>query len=78
LCDIYIRYVSLPYYIDGVTLPNDDATFDVYINLQLCEEKQKETLQHELNHIRKNHFYDYNCIAINEIEANKVCVLVSI
>ena len=55
--DYFVRYVDFPVTVKGVTIPNDDGTFDIYINSVLCEEQQRECLEHELRHIRKDHFY---------------------
>ena len=53
-----VRYIDLPCRVDGVTIPNDDGTFDIYINARHNAEHQAESLTHELQHIMRNHFYD--------------------
>ena len=35
MTDTYVRLVSLPTRVEGVTLPNDDGSFDIYINSRL-------------------------------------------
>ena len=57
MTDTYIRLVPLPAKVEGVTVPNDDGSFDVYINARLSPTRQQETLEHELRHIRHEHFY---------------------
>ena len=57
MTDTYVRLVSLPIRVEGVTLPNDDGSFDIYINSRLSPLRQQETLEHELRHIRHEHFY---------------------
>ena len=57
MTDTYVRLVSLPAKVEGVTLPNDDGSFDIYINSRLSPLRQQETLEHELRHIRHEHFY---------------------
>lgn len=57
MTDTYIRLVPLPPKVEGVTVPNDDGSFDVYINARLSPTRQQETLEHELRHIRHEHFY---------------------
>ena len=57
MTDTYVRLVPLPVKVEGVTLPNDDGSFDVYINSRLSPARQQETLEHELRHIRQAHFY---------------------
>jgi len=53
----YVRLVSLPTAVDGVSVPNDDGSFDIYINANHCEARRQECLEHELEHIREDHFY---------------------
>ena len=57
MTDYYVRQVPLPIRVEGVTLPNDDGSFDIYINARLSPARQQETLEHELRHIRADHFY---------------------
>lgn len=57
MIDANIRQVPLPIRVEGVTLPNDDGSFDIYINSRLSPARQQETLEHELRHIRRGHFY---------------------
>lgn len=66
---VFIRSIALPHSVRAVTLPNDDGTFDVYVNATLPEELQIAAIEHELNHIRKDHFYDSNPVWLNEQEA---------
>ena len=56
--DCFVRYAELPLSVEGVTVPNNDGTFDIYINSLLPAERQEETLAHELEHIHKDHFYN--------------------
>ncbi len=65
--DYFVRLADLPAKVEGVTIPNDDGTFDIYINALFCEEKQQEILEHELRHIRRDHFYN-DILPIQEIE----------
>ena len=57
MADTFVRLVALPVKVEGVTLPNDDGSFDIYINSRLSPARQQETLEHELRHIRHGHFY---------------------
>ena len=65
----FARLIPLPPAVEGVTIPNDDGTFDVYINANLPLEKQAEVLAHEMEHIKKDHFYNEDPVWINEAEA---------
>lgn len=57
MAETYVRLIALPVKVEGVTLPNDDGSFDIYINARLSPARQQETLEHELRHIRREHFY---------------------
>ena len=55
--DYFVRLIRLPVRVEGVTVPNSDGSFSIYINELLPEEKRREVLEHELRHIRAEHFY---------------------
>jgi hypothetical protein len=57
------------YELKGLRLPNDDGTFDVYVNINLPDELQRRAIDHELRHIRKDHFYNDDPVWLNEQEA---------
>ena len=57
MTDYFVRLIRLPVRVEGVTVPNSDGTFSIYINELLSQEKQNEVLEHELRHIRSEHFY---------------------
>lgn len=63
----FVRYIEFPMTVRGVTVPNDDGTFDIYINSLLCERKREDCLKHEIRHIMQDHFYD-DVTSIGEIE----------
>lgn len=70
--DYFVRLVELPRTVNGVTLPNDDGTFDIYLNSLLTEDEQKTALEHEIEHIRQDHFYnDVKPLRQIEAEADK-------
>lgn len=68
--DYFVRYIELPYHINACTVPNTDGTFDVYVNLNLDKYCQIAALKHEIEHIKKDHFYnDIKPIEVVEKEA---------
>lgn len=67
--NIFVRMVLLPETVRAVTLPNDDGTFDIYVNSSLPDELQDRALEHELEHIRRDHFYNDDPVWVNEKEA---------
>lgn len=67
--NIFVRMIQLPRTVRAVTIPNNDGTFDIYINSAQPPEFQAKALEHELNHIRKDHFYNDDPVWLNEKEA---------
>ncbi|WP_195376746.1 hypothetical protein [Anaerotruncus rubiinfantis] len=69
--EFYMRQVKLPPHVEATVLPNDDGTFDIYVNSELPEEKQREAFDHEVRHIKLDHLYNYDPVVINELEADE-------
>ena len=69
MTDYFVRLIRLPVKVEGVTVPNSDGTFSIYINSLLSQEKQNEVLEHELRHIRAEHFYVDMSVAHMERQA---------
>lgn len=67
--NIFIRFVPLPEAVRAVTLPNDDCTFDIYVNANLPDELKQRAIDHELEHIQRDHFYNDDPVWVNENEA---------
>lgn len=72
LGDIFIRGIELPLTVKGVTVLDCDGNFNVYINILLSYETQRNATKHEIKHIKKDHFYDYEPVIHNELEANAI------
>lgn len=71
MIDYNVRVVPFPNRaVPALVTPNDDGTFDIYINGLLTEEQQKEALRHEVEHLEKDHFYKEEPVACMEAEAN--------
>lgn len=64
--DVFVRLISLPPTVKGVTAPNPDGTYSVYINSYLSFELQQKTLKHELYHIEHDHLYNNDPVATAE------------
>jgi len=69
--DVFIRVIPLPMGSEALVLPNEDDTYDVYVNANLCRAKQREALDHELKHIKKGHLWSVLPIKQIEAEANE-------
>lgn len=63
----FVRYIEFPMTVRGVTVPNNDGTFDIYINDLLCECSKEKCLAHEIRHIMQDHFYN-DVAPIEELE----------
>lgn len=68
--DVYIRYCKFPPHIGGMVIPNDDYTFDIYVNETYSEARRRKVITHELEHIRRDHFYRDIPITVKEAEAS--------
>lgn len=68
--DIFVRGISLPGKVRGITIVDDSGNYNVYINTNLCPEAQHQAIAHEFHHIRANHFYDDFPAVFNELELN--------
>ena len=67
--DHFVRVIELPMTVKGVSVPNDDGTVSVYINSLFGEETRRETREHELSHLARDHFYKGGSVAAQEAEA---------
>ncbi len=65
----FVRYLDFPATVEGVTVPNDDGTFDIYISRHLSDDRRRECLEHELRHINLDHFYSSRPVRDLETEA---------
>lgn len=68
--DYFLRFVRFPNRANpGAVIPNDDGTYDIYINTQYYPETEwvRAVLMHEIRHIILGHFETVN-MTIREIE----------
>lgn len=71
MTDYYIRRLPFPNRsVKAATFPNDDGTFDIYVNTLYPPADQEAALRHELEHIRLGHFYSDAPIRQKEAEAD--------
>lgn len=52
----------------AMVFPNDDNSFDIYLNTLYPDDVLQEALQHELRHLESDHFYN-ELLKITDIEA---------
>jgi hypothetical protein len=65
----FVRLIKLPTKIKGTTVPDSDGNYNIYLNKDLSYEMQAETLQHEINHVKSNDFYNYSPVKVLEDKA---------
>lgn len=71
MADYYIRRLRFPNRsVKAATFPNDDGTFDIYLNTLYPEGELRGALEHELRHIELGHFYSDKSIRRKEREAD--------
>ncbi len=58
--DSFVRLIKLPLSVKGVTIPDKDGNYNIFINKNLSYEIQVDTYIHEINHIENTDFYK-NC-----------------
>lgn len=68
---VFVRTIPLPYTVHGLVTPNDDGTYNIYLNENLPEEARRRYLSHELAHISGDHLYDDRPVDELEMEADK-------
>ena len=66
--DIFIRIIKLS--TPGVTVLDADGNYNVYINEDLSEEERRKVADHELEHIKQDHFYSDKSVPECEKEAD--------
>lgn len=67
--DVFVRLLKLPNKVKGVTVTDSDGAYCVFVNSEISENEQKKALEHELKHIKLQHFYNNLPLIINESEA---------
>ncbi len=70
--NICVNIIDMPAVIKGFTKLCDYDFYNIYINAKYSLEEQRKILKHELNHIRKNHFYLDMPVEICEKEASEI------
>jgi hypothetical protein len=54
--DIFIRLTELPDRVKAMTVVDENADYNIYINNALSRDEMKKAYLHELQHIEKKHF----------------------
>lgn len=56
--DYFVYYDLFPYSVRGLVTTNDDGTFSVFLNRRYPDSVLRKALQHEIDHIENNDFYN--------------------
>ena len=72
LDNVIIRVINLPICVKGVTVPHPDGTYNIFINSQYSIDVQRDTLKHELNHIKNLDFDNFDNIQLIEQRASAI------
>lgn len=65
---VIIRLIDLPEGIRGFTVKDENEDYNVYINAKLSADVRAETFRHEIDHIRRGHFYSSMPVSVKEKE----------
>lgn len=68
--NVFVHELQLPSKVKGLTIPDENGDFTIIINENLCPSSKRQTLIHELIHIKHDHFYKDSLVSIQEIDAN--------
>lgn len=67
---VFSYCVPLPMAVKGVTIPQSDTgDYIVFVNENLCQKSRLEAFQHEVSHIKRDHFRDMIDVSVAEKEA---------
>lgn len=64
--DINIYFLDMPCKIGATVILEYDGTYSVYLNSRLTFERQKQSLIHEIRHIKNDDFF--STLSATEIE----------
>ena len=56
--DFVVREVPFPYSVKSCVTPNNDGSFSIYINSKLSQDQKRKALDHEIDHIENDDFYN--------------------
>lgn len=69
--DYFLHYAQFPNRANpSAVFPNDDGTYDIYLNTLYSMGELQIWLEHELRHLTKNHLYSNQPIRAIEIQAD--------
>ena len=68
--DLYVRFLPFPNRaVRAAVMPNDEGSYDILVNTLYPEETQRRALEHELEHLRREHLDRGESVVLLEAEA---------
>ena len=64
---VIVRIIDMPYEVKGATAKDAEGDYNVYLNARYSSDIRAEAWQHELEHIKRDHFYSQK--SVKEMEA---------
>lgn len=65
--DYFVRVLPFPNCaVDGSVVSNHDGTASIYINSRVCQKRQEEALEHELEHLANDDLYSEDPVELIE------------
>ena len=68
---IIIRIIDMPEAVRGVTVKDAEGDYNIYLNARLADEARVKAYWHEMDHIRRGHFYQERTVAEMEEEVEE-------
>ena len=68
--ECFVRLVDLPWGVRGFTTPNDDGSYNIYLNSRLTRSELLRAERHERRHVELGHFQSELPAEILEREAD--------
>lgn len=68
--EIIIRYIDMPNTVKAYTATDSNDDYNIYINANLCWQAQEQAKRHELEHIKKKHFFSSKPVKVCEDEVS--------
>lgn len=68
--EIFVRLISLPSSVKGVTVIDESDDYNIYINSKLSPDMQQKVLEHEKRHIINGDFSSFEDIDLIEKRAD--------
>lgn len=69
---LIIRKINLPIGVNAITVLDAEGNYNIYLNDRLSYDQQDVAFRHEVEHIKRGHFYSYEDIKTLEEQAGVI------